>query len=270
MASIILFLLSGCVEVERIKQQSIVLRTPHVTDAKCVLSDKRGTAWKVKKTPGVVTVRAGNAPLNIVCEKKGYRKTIKSVEEERVNFRNYPGFLEEVSGFVQDPFSNIATKYPDEIAVWMEPLQWESEEAMREWAYDKNIYEKQQEAIRIAREEEERRLREMEIELRTKYSNRLKQQRQRLYNSKWFEWLKEDGRERQERSINDIEERITGAQEEEPREVEPINWRSQGSTRYEPEENKESKWKFWKSDWFKNSTQAWDKKPSKRYPNSRN
>lgn len=199
---VLLFSVSACVEslsesVERVKRQTILVQTPHVLDAKCRLTDRKGYRWRVENTPNVVTVRNGHSPLTVICTRDGYKKTIVQIEEENVNFENYPGFFEEVSALLQDPYANIATKYPNEIYVWMEPHQWQSDAKMREWAYEKQIYERQQAAIIEKREAEERRLKELEIKLRAKHQETIKQQRNHLHQAwrdtalyKWFRQLR--------------------------------------------------------------------------------
>jgi hypothetical protein len=269
----LLCVVSACADdaLDHIKKETLVIRTPHVEDAKCALIDKRGTRWMLRKSPGPVTVRAGNGPMTITCTKKNYEKTIISVEEEKVDLQNYPGFLEEVSGFVEDPYSNIITRYPDEILVWMKPLHWDSEDAERAWAYEKDIYEKQQEAKKQARLAEERRLKELEIQTRIKSQETMDQQRQHLFNSKWFRWL-DDSNPKLHQNLNqpmyNTQEHIDKSAKDKPEPPsEPINWQSEDQRLRPPpapDEN-DSSWKFWQSDWFKGLT-TMQKRATKQYP----
>lgn len=161
----VLFLVGCSMAIDTVKRsrtQNILVRTPHVDDAKCKLTDARGRSWRVRKTPDVVAVEDGHSPLQVICRKDGYKTTIKTVNEHKEELltidgkrisiesghhfttkapRLIPTAIKEASSFMLDPTGNISTKYPNEIAIWMEPEVWQSEQAMRVWAYDRYIWE---------------------------------------------------------------------------------------------------------------------------------
>lgn len=155
------------------RNQNILVETPMVTGAKCTVTDRRGFTWNVYKTPNTVTVQEGHPPLTVICKKKGYKTTTQQIGEfkeelltidgERVSMGIYdqfptkaprlvPGALKEAAGFALDPFGSVSTKYPDKISIWMEAENWESEDKMRMWAYEKEI--EQNEIALKAKEDE--------------------------------------------------------------------------------------------------------------------
>lgn len=187
---ILLLVLAGCdTYVTTARVQTIMVHTPYVENAECVFTDKRGSKWMLFSSPGVVTVKVGNPPLHVECTKYGYKKTLAQVYEEPVDFDHYPGFLEEAVGFAQDPYGRIATKYPDEIKVFIEPHEWASDERMREFFFEKKIYENQMEAKKYAIAMEKKRLDELERKLKVEKEERMKQQRKDIFNSRWFRWM---------------------------------------------------------------------------------
>ncbi len=163
---------SSAIETAKLaRTQNILVETPHADGAKCTITDARGRSWRVRTTPGNVAVLDGHAPLQLICTKKGFRTTTLAVSEQkeelltidgkRVTMSPYDQFptkaprliptaLKEASSFVLDPTGNISTKYPNQITVWMEPERWESEDAMREWAYEREVW---QNGVQIAEED---------------------------------------------------------------------------------------------------------------------
>lgn len=160
----VFFLLAGCgsimESVQNANTQNILIQTPRVEGAECRVSDGMGRKWNVWETPGAVAVQEGHPPLVIVCSKKGFKKSVLTINEKkeeiltidgkRVDFsifgdfptkfpRLIPAAIRETAGFVQDPTGSISTEYPNTITVWMEPKAWESEEQMREWAFDREV-----------------------------------------------------------------------------------------------------------------------------------
>jgi hypothetical protein len=171
-----ILLLVGCgsaIETVKLSRtQNILVQTPLADGAKCTLTDATGRKWKVRSTPGNVAVADGHSPLQVICTKDGYKNTVETVKEfkeelltidgKRVTMNAYDQFptkaprliptaIKEASSFVIDPTGNISTKYPNEITIWMEPNTWESEKAMREWAYEKSVW--QNESIIVAEED---------------------------------------------------------------------------------------------------------------------
>lgn len=173
-------LISGCSAVESAqlaKSRTVVINTPLVEGAQCTVKNNRGVSWYVRSTPGDITLKDGHPPLTIICTRKGYKKTVIQVGDERKNLltlddqrlmpeissgfisktpRLVPGILEETAGFAQDPFASIATKFPSQISVWMEPIEWESEDEMRAWNFEKKVYENQMMAENTEKKHEEK------------------------------------------------------------------------------------------------------------------
>ncbi|MCE3233061.1 MAG: hypothetical protein K0R98_1318 [Rickettsiaceae bacterium] len=130
--------------------------------AKCTLTDARGRKWKLKRSPGTVAVEDGHSPMQVICTKPGYKNTVETVREQkeelltidgkRVTMGPYDQFptkaprliptaIKETASFALDPTGNISTKYPEKITIWMEPESWQSEEEMRQWAYEREVWE---------------------------------------------------------------------------------------------------------------------------------
>ena len=161
---VVIFFLTGCVpmleSVRTANTQNILVQTPRVEGATCDVTDGVGRNWSIWETPGSVAVQEGHPPLVIICTKKGFKKSVLTINEQkeeiltidgkRIDFsvfghfptkfpRLIPSAVREVAGFAQDPTGSISTEYPHEITVWMEPKYWESEEQMRQWAFDRGI-----------------------------------------------------------------------------------------------------------------------------------
>ncbi len=138
--------LSSCALVQKMtedaKWQSITVVTPMADEAKCSITDVRGNKYKVNKTPATVTVRQGFSPLTLICKKTGYKTEIAYLEDDIVaqSTINLP---DEVAGIVSNPYARVGTEFPREVAVWMEPERWRSEEHMRDWAFERSLYEHQ-------------------------------------------------------------------------------------------------------------------------------
>lgn len=161
-AVIFLFGCSAAQTVQMARTQNILIRTPHVEGAKCTINDGLGRKWKVRKTPGNVSVQDGHPPLQVICRKKGYHTSISTIDEHKQELltidgkritiglyqkfpatkipRLIPTAIKEASGFLLDPTGSVSTKFPNEITMWMEPKNWNSEKDMRKWAYEKQIW----------------------------------------------------------------------------------------------------------------------------------
>ena len=161
--SVALLVISGCSTIESLgysNTQNILIDTPHVEGAECNLSDKTGRKWNLWETPGTVPVQEGHPPLVVICTKKGFKKSVLTINEHKEELltidgkhidvsiygdfptkfpRLIPAAIKETAGFVQDPTGSVSTTYPNKIVVWMEPKKWESEGQMREWAFDREV-----------------------------------------------------------------------------------------------------------------------------------
>lgn len=161
------FSMVSCSSIDKAKMQSILVETPYADGAKCRVTDNKGNKGLVNKTPSTVTVREGHPPLVVICEKKGYKNTHVMIDAEDTKVRQTNELIEEIAGMIEDPYAAYATQYPDTITVWMEPDKWESEDVMRQWAFDKKLYEdKQFERQKEKREAEERHIKELELEIK--------------------------------------------------------------------------------------------------------
>lgn len=148
----------GLISDDRPRMQSILIETPYTKEAKCEIMDAHTNRWVIKKTPKLLAIQSGHPPLTIFCRKDGYKDTAVKVDDyvkELNDLKQLPLVLEEVMGAGFDPYATIWSKYPDHIKVWMEPEQWSSEQFQRQWAYEREVYNKEQ--MRIMKEREERR-----------------------------------------------------------------------------------------------------------------
>ncbi len=73
-------LLGGCASIIAGDQQRIAVVTPEVKDAACKLEDARGAFWYLPRTPGTVIVNKGDGPLEVTCEKEGYKTATATVD----------------------------------------------------------------------------------------------------------------------------------------------------------------------------------------------
>lgn len=156
-----MFILPSCAELanNRARMQSVLLETPYVKNAKCQIMDAHTNRWVVKRTPKLFAIKAGYPPLTIFCQRKGYKDTKVTVEDyviEISDIKQMPSVLEEIIGAGNDIYGKFGSRYPDHIKVWMEPEEWKSEEEMREWAYERKVYRREQ--LRILRERAARKL----------------------------------------------------------------------------------------------------------------
>lgn len=152
----------------KINDQSIVIKTPYVKDADCFFYDGNGRKWRLRKTPGVISVYKGYPPLTVNCHKKGFKNTVLQLYDDKP-YRSkseadkvidnvftsildiIPSIAKGLASIIYDPFVNISKEYPREITVWMEPEKWPSEDFKRVWSYNKSLLEnkniKQKESI---------------------------------------------------------------------------------------------------------------------------
>ena len=135
-------LLWGCATIMTGTSQGLRIDTPHVTGASCELTDKKGTKYYLQKTPGSVTVRKGDGPMTIVCKKEGYHATTIILKEGFHGATLGNILLGGPVGIIIDAVSGAAQKYPKTALVWLEPLNWESEEEREAWLKEKQAFEK--------------------------------------------------------------------------------------------------------------------------------
>lgn len=167
-----IFLSYGCSNFfdswSKVNDESIAIKTPYVKNADCRIYDGSSRKWRLRKTPGVVTVYKGYPPLTISCHKKGFKDTVLQIydnksyrpesEADEITSSFFSDFLDiipaiskGVATVIYDPFVSLSKEYPREVVIWMEPEQWSSEDFRRSWSYNKSLSEnkilKQKEAI---------------------------------------------------------------------------------------------------------------------------
>lgn len=147
-------LLSACTVVDDARKQAVTVVTPYVDGANCHFTDSKGEKWYLHRTPGTVTLNKGNAPISVICAKKGYHKNISFLHEHlaEVDFGN---FLEGTIGMVSNPYGSIDKEFPNRIDIWLEPKEFATQEAKEKWTKERNQYVAQEKA-RIAALEQER------------------------------------------------------------------------------------------------------------------
>lgn len=147
---------SGCATITTGTSQSITISTEkNVTGAKCELTDTKGGQWYVNNTPGTVSVHKGDGPMTVICRKDGYKPATLIVEESVAGATLGNILIGGGIGIFIDAMSGSAQRYPDQIIVWVEPEQWDSEQARMEWFKEKEAFEeklaKQNEPIESAK-----------------------------------------------------------------------------------------------------------------------
>ncbi len=142
MITCVLSIVSGCATITTGTDQSVtVITEKKVNGAKCELNDSNGGKWFISDTPGTVNVRKGYGPMSIECNKEGYVTTVLSVDEVFAGATLGNILLGGGIGIFIDAMSGSAQKYPDEIVIWMEPENWDSDEEKLAWFKAKEEYE---------------------------------------------------------------------------------------------------------------------------------
>ena len=121
--------LAGCSTTLSGTEQTVSVITPNLTGAACKLQDSRKGRWYLPSTPARVTVRKGDGPLIVVCEKEGYETASVRVEgrvaPNEVLGTLPLGVVTGLSGvafsFLVDGATGAVARYPDEIIVPMKP-----------------------------------------------------------------------------------------------------------------------------------------------------
>lgn len=142
-AGLLCFASYGCATIVSGSSQSLTVTTEKgVEDASCELTDAKGGKWYVPSTPGFVTVRKGDGPMTAICKKDGYRVGKAMVDETLAGATLGNVLLGGGIGILVDATSGAAQEYPNEVIVWMEPLEWKSEKERIVWFEEKEAYEK--------------------------------------------------------------------------------------------------------------------------------
>lgn len=135
-------LLTGCATITSGTTQSVnVVTEKEVKEAKCELTDKKGGKWFIPSTPGSASVRKGDGPLSIICQKGGYKTANLMVDETLVpaTFGNI--ILGGGVGILVDSISGAAQQYPEQIIVWMEPEDFKTDTEKDVWRREKEAFD---------------------------------------------------------------------------------------------------------------------------------
>lgn len=133
--------LGACSTITTGTTQNVTVETPHAAGAKCSLTDSKGATWRVDETPQSVMVTKGDGPMNVKCEKSGFKSEKIVVQEGFAGATLGNIILGGGVGIIVDAASGAAQKYPEKISVWMEPNNFSSTEAKQKWVEEKAAYE---------------------------------------------------------------------------------------------------------------------------------
>ena len=112
--------LSGCATVIKGTSQSIVVTTPPVTGANCILSSKEGN-WLVT-SPGSVTVEKSKEDILIKCQKPGYQDAAATIPSDFQGWTAGNIILGGIIGVGVDAATGAMNEYPNSYAVPMWPV----------------------------------------------------------------------------------------------------------------------------------------------------
>ena len=112
-------LMTGCASIVTGHNQSVSVATTPVYGATCSLENNKGK-WYIPSTPGSVTVHRSYNDLHINCEKKGYRKSLKSIASSTKGMAFGNVLFGGVIGAGVDVASGAAYDYPTDIQVPMD------------------------------------------------------------------------------------------------------------------------------------------------------
>ena len=122
-------LLSSCATIIAGKTQMVNVSSIQNPEAKCTLVDNKGAVYNVT-TPGSVTVKRGDGPLNITC------KTRNEQGEVVINETLEPWFfgnliLGGIIGGAIDASTGSYQKYPDQITISLVRLKGEAKTGVK-------------------------------------------------------------------------------------------------------------------------------------------
>lgn len=182
---------TGCINMDiynQVNKQTVLIDTPMTSGASCSLTDRSGRTEYTGDTPSAVTVSVGRAPLTVLCWKDGYKKATAHIDEEYIPIENFPVILEELTGFIKDPFKQPGARYPENITMWLEPIRWPSSSYEAKWRKAEKTHAKEQEEMRLARKRKMESLRELEMLL--KYRKENESIRDPRFDDGFFDYLK--------------------------------------------------------------------------------
>jgi hypothetical protein len=118
--AVVALMLSGCATIVKGTSQTIVISTPPVTGANCVLSSREGN-WTVT-SPGPVTVEKSKEDVVIRCTKPGYQDAAGSIPSDFQGWTLGNILLGGVIGLGVDAASGALNEYPNSFAIPMSPV----------------------------------------------------------------------------------------------------------------------------------------------------
>jgi hypothetical protein len=112
-------LMTGCASIVNGQNQSVSVSTTPAYGATCTLENNKGK-WYIPSTPGSVTIHRSYNDLKINCEKKGYRRTLKTVASSTKGMAFGNVVFGGVIGAGVDMANGSAYDYPTDISVPLE------------------------------------------------------------------------------------------------------------------------------------------------------
>lgn len=166
--------LTACIDLDvydRVNKQTVLVKTPMANGASCSLTDRTGRKEYTGDTPSAATISVGRPPLTVICWKPGFRKATYHFEEEYIPIESFPTILEELTGFLKDPFKQPGARFPTEVEMWLEPLRWPSSAYEIRWRASRKAYLEEQERKKLEMARKKEALRELELLLKYRKEN---------------------------------------------------------------------------------------------------
>lgn len=140
--SVLAICATGCATITSGTDQGIrVVTEPGITGARCSIVDSKENAAFVPHTPGTAHLTRGNGPATVTCKKQGFKPVSQPLQESLADATLGNVILGGGIGFIVDAASGAAQRYPDQVVVWMEPLEWDSEADRQRWLDEKQAHE---------------------------------------------------------------------------------------------------------------------------------
>ncbi len=130
---VVSLLASGCATIVSGTSQSITVDVVNAENASCRGIDKRGRKYHWPQTPTATTVHKGDGPIVLTCEKKGFKKTTHTFDENMTSATLGNVILGGGIGIFVDIASGAAQEYPSKVSVIMEPRDSAPEHVKRKY-----------------------------------------------------------------------------------------------------------------------------------------
>ena len=132
----------GCATITSGTDQGIrIVTEPGITGASCSIIDSKKNIAFVPHTPGTTHLTRGNGPATVTCKKPGFKPVSLPLQESLASATMGNVILGGGIGLIVDAASGAAQRYPDQVVVWLEPLEWDSETDRQRWLEEKQAYE---------------------------------------------------------------------------------------------------------------------------------